>query len=98
YARTLRTRKAAESFKRHVHSHLTSDRLFNRSAQWIDHLFIRLAEKLDRQMECRRLHPGDARASLQLRLNTLLQLMLESGKRGPKLLREFDGEERADHF
>ena len=44
------------------------------------------------------MHPGDARASLHLRFNALLQLLLESGKLGLKLLREFDSEERPDHF
>ena len=32
-----------------------------------------------------------------LRLNFALQLLLDSGKFGPQLLREFDGKERPDH-
>ena len=49
-------------------------------------------------MNVGRLHPGDARVSFHLRLNSLLQLLLENGKLGPKLLRKFDGKERPDHF
>ena len=36
YSRTLRTGKSAESFKRHVHRWLASDRLFNYSQQRIN--------------------------------------------------------------
>ena len=49
-------------------------------------------------MDRGRLRPGDARVSLHLRLNSMLQLLLDSGKLGPQLLRQFDGKKRPDHF
>ena len=45
-----------------------------------------------------RLRPRNAHVSLHLQLNPLLQLLLNSGKLGPQLLREFDGKKRPDHF
>src|SRR5215475_2717173 len=54
HARTLQTRKGAKSFERHVHSDMRAERLFKGSMERIDDLFIRVAEKLDRQMERRR--------------------------------------------
>ena len=98
HARTLRTGESAESFKRHVHRWLTSDRLFNHSQQRINDLLVHVAEKLDREMHPGRRYPGDAHVSLHLRLNALLQLLLESRKLGPQLLRQFDGKKRPDHF
>src|SRR5688572_24823428 len=49
-------------------------------------------------MDRRRLCPRDAHILLHLRLNVALQLLLDSGKFGPQLLRKFDGKERPDHF
>src|ERR1043165_4817509 len=98
YARTLRTRKCTKPFERYVHSTPTSDRLFKRSAQRINHLLIHITKELDCQMERRRLHPGDARVSLHPRFNPTFQLFLESDKFGPQCLREFDSEKGADHF
>ena len=38
------------------------------------------------------------RVSLYLQLNATLQLLLDNGQFGPKLMRQFDGKERPDHF
>src|SRR2546427_11990053 len=87
HARTLRTRKSAESFKRHVHSYLTSDRLFDHNQQGINGLLIHVAKELERQMNRSWLRPRDAHVSLQLRLNSMLQLLLDSSNPGLQLLR-----------
>jgi hypothetical protein len=94
----VRTGKSAESFKRHIHRRLASDRLFNLTPQRIDDLFIQIAKELDCEMHLGRLHPGDARVPLHLRLNALLQLLLESRKLGSQPRRQFDGKKRPDHF
>jgi len=49
-------------------------------------------------MDRGRPRPGDAHVSLHLRLNSMFQLLLDNGKLGPQLLRQFDGKERPDHF
>jgi hypothetical protein len=72
--------------------------LVKRCPQRIDQLLIDIAEELDCQMERRRLYPGDARSAFHVRLNSTSQLLLESHKSGPHLLREFDSQEGPDHF
>ncbi|MCG3774784.1 MAG: hypothetical protein JW395_1609 [Nitrospira sp.] len=49
-------------------------------------------------MNLGRLHPGNAGVAFQLRLNPLLQLLLDKGKLGPQFLRQFDGKKGPDHF
>ena len=98
HARALRTRKDAESLKRYVYSYLTSDRLFDCSQQRTNDLLIHVAKELERQMDRGRLRPGDAYVTLHLRFNSMLQLLLDRGKLGPQLLRQFDGKKRPDHF
>jgi hypothetical protein len=94
----VRTGKSAESFKRHVHRWLASDRLFNYSQQRIKKLLIHVPEKLDREMNLGRLHPGDVPVSIHVRLNFTLQLLLDKGDFRSKLLGQFDGKKRPDHF
>ena len=98
HTRTVRTGKSAESFERHVHRRLASDRLFHDSQQRIKKLLVHVAEKLDREMNFGRLHPGDVPVSLHLRLKSLLQLLLDKGDFRSKLLRHFDSKKRPDHF
>ena len=72
--------KLADSLKRDSHSDLTSDRLFKRTTERIDHLLIDVAKELEREMDRGRRCPGDARASLQPLLKATLQFLLDRGK------------------
>jgi hypothetical protein len=93
----LRAGKCAESIQRYIHRRLISNRLLNRNQQGIKGLLIHIAKELDREMDRGRLDPRDARVSRHPRFNFGLQLLLDSGKSCPQLLREFDGKERPDH-
>ena len=49
-------------------------------------------------MNLGRLHPGDVPVSIHVRLNFTLQLLLDKGDFRSKLLGQFDGKKRPDHF
>src|SRR5262245_20581885 len=98
YARALRTGKSAESFKRHVDNCLASGCLLDCSEQRSNERLIHVAEKLDREMDFCRLHPGDAGVTSHLRFNSLSQLPLNDGKLSPQLLRQFNAKKRPHHF
>jgi hypothetical protein len=95
---TLRAGKCAKSIQRYIHRWLISNRVLNRNQQGIKGLLIHVAKELDREMDRSRLDPRDARVSRHPRFNIALQLLLDSGKSCPQLLREFDRKERTDHF
>ncbi len=81
------TGERAKPLQRHHHRPQPAYRLLDRHPQRLDRLLIHVAKKLERQMDRGRLSPGNARASLQFRLNSTFQFLLENGECGQEAVR-----------